>query len=280
MTRIICYTTGHVTSTTVCEAFAAGAAGALLASIDPALPGPPLEAVDPACDGFVYGRLRGTLDVIRALERHGRHWLYADNGYLRPSDHAAGDTSGFYKVTRDHFQLTAADANRPVSAAGSARLRALDIEIKPWRSQGREIVICPPIEAYAAVMGFDLASWIEVVRDALARHTDRPVRFRARPRPKSGVKVRPLAEDLADAWALVTHDSNVVVEATVLGIPCFVTGESPAQWLGNVDLARIETPILERDRAAWLAHLAANQWTLAEMRDGTCWRQMKEIYQL
>jgi hypothetical protein len=291
ISRITCYDTGHVSSTTVCDAFASGIVGSPgvmichLCNEDGRRTAADLEAAaDPRCDGFVYGKKRGTLDIVRALARAGCNWLYADNGYLRPSRHSDGAYSGFYKVTLNAFQLSGAAASPPVSPGdpeGEARFRALNIEVSPWRRGGNHIVVCPPIEEYCSLMGFDGAAWLARVRDTLAAHTDRPVMIRRRPRPDApSVAQRPLADDLGDAWALVTHDSNVVVEATVLGVPCFVTGPGPAEWLGNVDLARIEDPVRDRDRRRWLAHLAANQWTLAEMRDGTCWKHLRRIHSL
>jgi hypothetical protein len=52
-----------------------------------------------------------------------------------------------------------------------------------------------------------------------------------------------------------------------------VTGASPARAMWNTSLRDIERPIFG-ERHAWLAVLAANQWTLDEMRAGTAWRAL------
>jgi hypothetical protein len=301
MPRVICYSTGHVSSSAVCDAFADGS-DKLTCLIDA---GQPAASVDAANDGFVYGKLRGTLAVMSTLMSAGRRAWYCDNGYLRPSDRDAAKPSGryqgFYKVSLNGFQCSGemfpgAAANPPASpgsppgdaaglarapinmAAAHERLRRLGVNPQP-RSAGSEILVCPPIPDYCRVMGFDGEAWLAGNLRTLRASTDRPVRVRYRPGDPRAARRTLLAEDLRTAFALVTHDSNVVVEAVLAGVPAFVTGDSPAAVLGNTDLAAIETPAW--DPAAnldWLAVLAANQWTLGELRDGSCWKDLKSIY--
>jgi hypothetical protein len=77
----------------------------------------------------------------------------------------------------------------------------------------------------------------------------------------------PLADDLRNCWALVTHSSNVAVDAVLMGIPVFVAPTCPAAPVGNLDLAKLETPDMP-DRARWFDSLMAQQFTVDEMRSG------------
>jgi hypothetical protein len=78
----------------------------------------------------------------------------------------------------------------------------------------------------------------------------------------------PLVEHLAKAWAVVTNDSNVAIEALVAGVPAFVTGRHPINALAERDLRLIEVPQRPGGRLEFMAMLAANQWTLEEFAAG------------
>ena len=73
----------------------------------------------------------------------------------------------------------------------------------------------------------------------------------------------------------MTCASNAAVEALLSGVPVFCTGPCAAYRMGKPDVTEIETPALPDDRERWARVLAANQWTLDEMADGTCWRELQ-----
>ena len=85
-----------------------------------------------------------------------------------------------------------------------------------------------------------------------------------------------LPEALKTAHALVTHSSNVAIEAVCLGTPVFVSHTSAAAPVGHTDLSHIEKPAYP-DRSAWLSHLAYNQFSLEEIADGRAWRMLLEL---
>ena len=96
-----------------------------------------------------------------------------------------------------------------------------------------------------------------------------------RRKPKAGETLEPLAEALGKAHALVTHSSNVAIEAVVAGVPVFVSPSSAAAPMGLSDLSLIETPVYP-DRDQWLAHLAYCQFSFEEIRSGAAWRMLLE----
>lgn len=270
------WTTGHLHAEAVCNALATGGGFALrhVRSLPPAPvlgPGVDPRVRDRRIDGpaFFYGRLRGSLEVMRAAIAAGENWYMADNGYM-----GAGHYRGFYKISRNAFQC------RGNEYPDYQRLEALKITIAPTRTSGGHILVCPPIPEYDAVMGFNSIEWLADVKFGLGRASQREIRVRWKPGDPRGSggkrRKKTLAEDLADCWALVTHDSNVVVESVIAGVPVFATGQTPVLAIGDKDIGAIETPrrpgVDERRR--WLATLAANQWTLDEMREGRCQRDL------
>lgn len=87
-----------------------------------------------------------------------------------------------------------------------------------------------------------------------------------------GYDTRPIAEALASAKAVVTHHSNIAVEALAAGVPVHcVTGAGAAC---SVPLDRLgERP---EGRESFLADVAYLQWSLDEMRSGAYWAHIKE----
>ena len=62
---------------------------------------------------------------------------------------------------------------------------------------------------------------------------------------------------------MVTHSSNIAVEAAISGIPVFVSSTSACEPIGLTDFSKIESPIYP-DREAWLAHLSYSQFYFEE----------------
>jgi len=252
------YQTPQSKNQKICEAFAAGC-GAPIVPPYPLLPG----------DVFMYGCLRGLLPTLRQAQAEGRTWFYADNGYFRPGRKGWG---GYYRVTRNALQHDGS------GAAGPDRWNRLDMKIRPWRKTGNHIIVCPPSRLLAVILGFDADRWLAETLATLRNHTKRKIRLRKK-MSWSEVKLGhgvPLADDLAGAWALVTHSSNAAVEALVAGVPVFCTAPCAAYRMGLPDVAMIENPIMPGGREQWAWNLAAAQWTLNEMASGLCWRELSD----
>lgn len=256
------YTTGHAHNETVSRAFAAGLAGL---GVDHAIePAAPLKDGD----AVFYGFLRGLLPTWRQAQAARRSWIYIDNGYFAPSNHAAGDYTGHYRATWCALQHAGIATSDSVSR-GLVRLQRLGLAVRPARP-GRHILVCPPGKVFADGIGLDAADWLNRTLARLDDATDRPVKVRAK-----GAAV-PLAEDLADCHAVVTWGSAVAFAAALDGIAVHCDQRCaafPVSWPYLADIDQAAAPDTGV-RLAWAATLAANQWTLDEMRDGTCWRAL------
>lgn len=141
--------------------------------------------------------------------------------------------------------------------------------IAPWREGGDHIVVCPQSSEFMVCVEKFSEHWPEWVARRLGMYTTRPLRIR-----RKGDR-RPLAEDLRGAWALVTHTSAAANEAIIAGVPAFTTGLCAAASMSNHDFAHIERPRCPDGREAWAAAVAAHEWTLDEMANGTCWKALQ-----
>ena len=82
-------------------------------------------------------------------------------------------------------------------------------------------------------------------------------------------------EAIANAHAVVTHNSTASTDSCVRGIPTFCTSDLAICWpVCNKDLTRIEDPETP-DRKQWLNDLGYKMWTTEEIRNGTVFRRFK-----
>ena len=148
-------------------------------------------------------------------------------------------------------------------------------EIKPWKTDGDYILICPSSETMTRFMhGQTQSQWIDDVRKKLAMYTsiDTRVRFKPRKNGTSGPSVAdiPIEKDLEGAKAVVTSGSITAVDALLEGVPVFGTSLlCPTAWCTHYDFSEINKPRMF-DREHLLANLAYKQFSIKEMRDGTC----------
>lgn len=250
---VTCYAEiGKAKSVRLIEAFAAGCGGRVFDVNVPALePGPVA----------FYGVRASFARLVDQARSDGRDWYLIDNSYFDCVRERQ------FRITRNAMQCDG--LNACWSGEGHARLRALGVTIQPWTTDGKHIVVCPQSNEYMELVGWQ-GDWLTQTVAALRQHTSREIRVRAKKEP------RPLSEDLRGAWALVTHASAAAVEALLAGVPVFCTGRCAARWMGTCDLSLIEEPVRPA-REEWAAVLAENQWTEAEMRDGTAWKSLDRV---
>ena len=165
------------------------------------------------------------------------------------------------------------------------RIGRLGIQVQPWRpvlGPDAHILIAGHSEKHAGTLGYRAQQWESETIAKLRAVTRRPLVYRPKPSwidatPIDGAKFSrgPLADDLANCWAAVSHASNVAVDALIAGIPVYVEA-GPAKSLSIARLEDIESPTMPDGREQLLADLAYQQWTLDEMRSGECWRHLKQ----
>lgn len=159
------------------------------------------------------------------------------------------------------------------------RFKELDVQVKDWRKDGDHILVCGQIPWDASVDHIDINKWLAEAINELS-DCGREIVFRPHPLCpivpilECGYSVDLLADDLKDAWAVVTYNSNTAVEAAIAGIPVFAFDQgSMALSIASKDLKDIDAPKMP-DRAQWLHDIAYAQWTPDEMREGLAWRHL------
>lgn len=192
-------------------------------------------------------------------EGHGGTVLVTENGY------AGKDDKG-----RQYYAVAVHGHNGsgwwPVGP--EERWSQLGIELKPWRTEGKHLLVC----AQRGIGSKTMASpyrWAEETADRLRKLTDRPVRIRLHPGNTKAPAVS-LLDDLRDAWACVIWSSGCGVQALIQGVPVFFS--APA-WIGQgaakPGIDAIEAPMRDDDaRLKALQRMAWAQWSVEEIGSG------------
>lgn len=167
----------------------------------------------------------------------------------------------------------------------SDRANQLGLHLAPWRTSGKNIVIC--LQRHESHQWENMPKinlWVSQTINQIKKHSDRPIVIRRHPRQtitinqpgvtvQSPNKIADTYDDfdfdraLLDAWAVINWSSNPGMQSIIAGVPAFVGPESLAAPVANLDLSQIETPSMP-DRQQWLNDLSYCEWTLDEIAKG------------
>ena len=185
-------------------------------------------------------------------------FTYIDNGYFRSKYHGA--VPAYYRITRG------APQHSGIGRSDGERWAALGIELAPWRTDGDHVVVALQSAWWFERHAIIRDEWVMHVVETVGELTGRPVVVRDKPSRESVLTATD--DPLHGAWCVVTHSSNVAVDAIVRGVPAIVLGESAARPMAGVSLDQVAAPPTPAGREMWAAVLADNQWTRAEIASG------------
>lgn len=236
----VCFSTKHHINDRVVRAFAKGCDGQII--------------YEPKGKFITsYGLKRGCIEAYRQSES----FIYIDKGYYFPSNHPH-DFSGYYRVVNNGL-IHSGKGNYPWD-----RFEAFGYQLKPWNKNGRHIIFCPILSVPAQFYGVSLDEWTLEVYNKIRKHSGRSIIVSSK---DNGVNAK---KYFKDAHCLVTHSSNIGIEALIEGVPVIYL--SPDRPIGSIE--EIEHPMYDRQI---LANLAYQQWTLKEMESGRCWKELNEF---
>lgn len=233
-------------------------------------------------DVAVFYGLKGKLPKVFAdYKRAGKHAILIDLGFWER--HYNGRLSGYHKIVVNDYHPT--DYPHKTRYAAD-RLYRLKLPINPFRKGGQHILVAGMSEKAAGIYGHAARDYEQGVITKLRKLTDRRIIYRPKPswpdaKPLEGADYsppdQPLENVLHSAFAVVTHHSNVAIDAIVAGVPAFVV-ESIAKPLCKTNIAEVNDPYYpsEEERLQWLQNAAYLQWHVAEIEMGLPWRHLKE----
>ena len=170
----------------------------------------------------------------------------------------------------------------------SRRSDLLNLRLKPWRTDGKYILICGQHDKSLQWQNMPrMSNWFLNTYDEIRKHTDRPIIFRPHPRCRlehieRGLKhvyrqepqhVTNTYDDFDmgfdNVWATISYSSNPGIHSIINGVPAFVSTHSLVYPAGNdIDfLHTIEQPLMP-DRTQWLNDYAWTEYTIEEIAQG------------
>lgn len=212
-------------------------------------------------------------------------FLYVDKTnprhYLRYSFDGVFPTTGFYFDTN-----VDPDRWRKIS-------QNLNINLKPYRTQGEHILICLQRNGGWSMAGLSVIDWLDVTVKKIQLISNRPIIVRPHPGDKKIMRIlklkyknvslstkSSLLDDLKNAWATVVYNSSPSVASIIEGVPAFITDSEPkhsqSYSVANTDLNQIENPILH-ERQSWIERLAMCHWNFDELKSGEAWKFFKNF---
>lgn len=213
----------------------------------------------------IWNRYAHWHDAACVADRAGAKVIVAENGYMGKDQ----DARQFYALALDGH-----NGSGSWKVGGPERWKALGIELKPWRQDGRHIVV----RQQRGIGTSQMASpphWHDKMAKLLQATTKRPVVIRQHP-ALCQIR-RPLFVDLENAWALVTWASSDAGKALVQGIPVFycaphlVCEDACRKWAGDIE------DVLMGDRLGAMQKMAWAQWSVDEIASGVAFRHLLEV---
>lgn len=206
-----------------------------------------------------YGHVEQICD---RFEAEGGTVLVAENGYVK-GRHDGGD---YYALA-----IHGHNGSGRWNVGGPERWDALGVELKPWRTGGKHILVAP--NRSFGMRGTVMPDrWGEQAAERLRKQTALPVRLRLH--PGNNRPAVPLEDDLRDAWAVVIWSSSVGVKALIEGIR--VVCEA-SYWIckdASASDLNVANWKCEAYRETAMRALAWAQWSISEIGSGDAFRYL------
>ena len=237
----------------------------------------PVSDVDVIWSVLWHGRMAKNKDIWVRNQRLSKPTIVLEVGGIQ-----RGSTwkVGLNGINRDAYW---GDSNNDDS-----RKRVLGLEVKPWRTKGKYILLCGQHDKSLQWQGMPrMSNWFLNTYDEIRKHTDRPIIFRPHPRCRLEHIERGLRHvfrqepqhvngtydsfDMGfdDIHCTISYSSNPGVHSVIEGVPAFVSTHSLAYDVANdIDfLHDIENPLMP-DRTQWLNDYAHTEYTIEEISQG------------
>lgn len=241
-----------------------------------------VACIEPLWDGRVKGDLViaygwAHQPVFAAYEAAGGQYAYWDLGYWnrRPDKSKGGAREGHHRLAVNSWDT----ADTMLIGCPDDRWRQAGIQLAPRRELAGAVLVAGMSPKAAGTHGFGPGQWERATLDELARIGAGEVIYR--PKDKHVFEREPLGPVLERSRVVITHHSNVALDAIIAGVPC-IARRGVGRLLTSYDLADVPAlgwPDLPSDdaRLAFVRDVAYAQWSPAEMRSGVVWDHMKGL---
>ena len=223
----------------------------------------------------VWGCLRGTEAVIDEAGQKEQDWYFFDHAYvMNESKHMPNFKlkDRVYRVTKNAQLINEIDE---LSDDDYKRIEKYEehVQLEPWKKDGKYILVFEPSDF--AKRWWEVPNWTEDTIELLKKNTDLEIRIRKKNSLVS------FESEVKGAKAVVSLQSAAAIQAHIWGIPGYCAEMSAAYPVSHSlemiqkGLDSIEY-IPDHHRQRWLNSILANQYTMTEIADGTCYNRLKD----
>ena len=220
--------------------------------------------------------------AIAKCKNQNRDFYYMDTGYFG-NFICKGNPLGkklYHRIVKNELQHTFI---RPASEKRWRKLINDDNRLKfpGWKKDGKNILLVVPNNKSCKFYGSELSIWLDNTINLLKTYTNRPIVIRK----KLGRSHRLIVDSIYDAldkdvYATVVYNSIAAIESINYGIPAFYSVPCCASPLALNDISKIENPFYPDQDLIYkqCCHLAQNQFTEDEIKNGFAWETLNETY--
>ena len=233
---------------------------------------------------FFWGLGGNNPNDIRECMKNKEEWWYVDVGYLTQQI-TRYPSPIIHDYDKTYFRICKGGIHTNLGRVGSGQRltelehKGIDVEFKGWYTgKTKHILLAPSSQTVTYHMnGISQEEWIKIAKQEIKKYTDRPIKFRNKPRPNNEWWQTDIKDDLKDAHCLVTNMSLSGVNALMNMVPVFAEGSSIMGPVSSRDISKIEKPLRpgRKTMQEWLKFVAENQFTIKEIEDGTAYKTLK-----
>ena len=233
---------------------------------------------------FFWGLAGDNIRLIKECMDKNEEWWYVDVGYMTEQI-TRYPKPIIHNYDKTYFRIVKGGLHTLQGKSGSVdRLRVLenqgiDVQFKGWTTNTEHILLCPSSPTVTFFINdMSQEEWEENVRSELRQHTDRPIKFRNKPRPGNQWWNTDIKEDLKGCHCLITNMSLAAVDAVINQVPVLTHRNNVAFKVSIDNIHNInKTPKHPREVVEpWLNMLSHNQFTIPEIEEGLAYKILNE----
>ncbi len=227
----------------------------------------------------MYGYQKNMPLIMADYLNEGKAVVFVDLGYWGRRE--GGRWDGYHKVSVNarHPDAYLMDVER-----NHVRFERQGVLIQPWQDSGGPVIVAGMSAKSAESYGFEPEEWERWAITELRKHTKRDIIYRPKPSWFQACPIKgsvfqkssaAIERVLTNCHAVVTHHSNVAVDALIAGVPAFCW-DGVARCMSLQDLSMIEEPYRPKHRDQWAANIAWCQWNTSEISTGRLFQYLKK----
>lgn len=205
-------------------------------------------------------------NVFKAYRKAGAHYAYWDLGYWGRSIQY-----GYHRVGVDDWD----SVTHCLRGCPSQRFDAWKFDVAEFSAKrtqrAREVLVAGMSKKAARTHGYGFNRWENAAKDSIESF-NLPYLLNLRPKPNKQIRgLEPLADALNRSRIVVSHHSNVAIDALFAGVPSYcVKGMGLLSSQKELTREVIENPYFptRSEQLQILYDTAHCQWSINEMRSG------------